>query len=91
MDDQFHAIFRLIHSEEKPEVLARDARLAPLDILSKIKAFAEGKIEPNDREQLIERLASNAQLIGLLAEEIKSQRSANPRQVKQSIQPFGAE
>lgn len=91
MDDQFRAIFRLIHSEEKPEVLARDARSAPWDILSKIKAFAEGKIETNDREQLIERLASNTHWIGLLAEEIKSQRSANPRQVKQSIQPFGAE
>ena len=71
--EDFAAILRLISSLEAPEVAARDADTVPEEIRSMIKLFAAGKIDSKDREQLVERVASNPRWIAHLADEIKAQ------------------
>jgi len=74
LDKEFHAIWSLLRSAEEPEFLARDGGHPPEDVKELMRRFAEGRLDPQDRDSLVEAMTSRPDWISHLAREIKERR-----------------
>jgi hypothetical protein len=73
-DREFQAIWRILRSRLETEVAARDAGPPPDHILESIRRFAEGTLDPVEKENLITALDARPDWISHLAAAIKARR-----------------
>jgi hypothetical protein len=75
LDSEFQSIWRILREELEGDVSARDLGGPPDHMRELMKRFADGKLQPKDRDELILAMSERPDWITYLAAEIKSRRT----------------